>query len=380
MNNAYIVGTGKFLPNAPIANDEMEQYLGMINNKPSHARPIVLRRNGIVSRYYALDKNGNATHTNVQLAANSIRNLLSDSGLSAEDIDLYACGTSTPEQLIPSHGVMVHGALRAQRDAEVVSFAGSCCTGVDALKYAQMSVLLGNSRNAVVSASERSSAWLRASYFQTETISTDDLASDPMLSFNKEFLRWMLSDGAFALLLQPEPKPSATSLRIDWIEITSYANEKPTCMYAGGEVNADGGVDGWASYPQQEWLSKSLFAVKQDTRLLGSNIVELGCQQMLSVASKHHFTADEVDWYLPHLSSMYFKDRILEKMKEVDFYIPEDRWFLNLPHIGNIASASAFAMIDGLLHSGKLQRGQKILVMVPESARFSFCHLMLTVC
>ncbi len=48
---AYITGTSAFLPNAPVRNDEIESILGMIGGKPSRARRIVLRNNGIRERY-----------------------------------------------------------------------------------------------------------------------------------------------------------------------------------------------------------------------------------------------------------------------------------------------------------------------------------------
>lgn len=378
MNNAYITKTACFLPDTPVRNEEMEDYLGMVDGRPSRARQIVLRRNGIKSRYYALDKDGNVTYTNVQMAAEAIRRL-SDNEFSLEDIDVLACGTASPEQLIPSHGVMVHGELGVKSNMEVVSFAGSCCTGVDALKYAYMSILTGCATNAVASASERLSAWMKASYFQTETEYLKRLEQEPMLAFEKEFLRWMLSDGACAALVQPKPASEGVSLKIDWIDITSYANETETCMYAGGEKTERGELQGWTMFNNNEWLEKSLFAVRQDTRMLGENIVKLGGRCMQEMANKHGFTADDIDWYLPHLSSMFFKDKILEEMRCTGLYIPEERWFLNLPRVGNIASASAFAMIDELLHSGKLEKGQRILLMIPESARFSYCYSMMTV-
>lgn len=377
--DVFINKAGKFLPNEPVSNNDMEAYLGMVDGKPSKARAIILRRNGIKQRYYALDKEGNTTHTNPQMAAKAIRSLLSDS-LSLENIDLLSCGTSTPEQILPSHASMVHGELGGSKNIEIVSFAGSCCTGVDALKYAYMAVKLGESKNAVVSASERPSAWLKASYFQEESEKLALLEEQPMLAFEKDFLRWMLSDGAFALLLQGKPNEHDLSLRIDWIDLTSFANTRQTCMYAGAEKLADGRLKGWADYPQQEWLSKSLFALKQDTRLLAENVVKLGVDFLVELGKKHQFTPDDIDWFLPHLSSMFFKDKILEESKKRGFLIPEEKWFLNLPRIGNIGSASAFAMIEELLYSGNLKKGQKILLMIPESARFSYCYCMLTVC
>ena len=374
----YITKASKILPNDPVGNEEMEAYLGMVDGKPSKARRVVLRRNGIKQRYYALDKEGNITHTNPQMASNAIRNLFDDR-LTIDDIDLLACGTSSPEQILPSHGSMVHGELGGSKNIEVVSFAGSCCTGVDALKYAFMAVQLGLSKNAVAAASERLSAWMRASYFQKESEKLAQLESQPMLAFEKEFLRWMLSDGAFALLLQAKTSDDGPSLRIDWIDITSFANTKETCMYAGAEKETDGSLKGWADFPQQEWLTQTLFALKQDTRMLAENIVPLGVDFLLQLSEKHHFTPDNIDWFLPHLSSMFFKDKILEESKKRGFFIPENRWFLNLPHVGNIGSASAFAMIEELMHSGNLKKGQKILLMIPESARFSYCYCMLTV-
>ena len=379
MMDVFITKASRFLPNDPVENDDMETFLGMVDGKPSKARRVILRRNGIKQRYYALDKDGNVTHTNVQMAANAVRGLLDDQ-LTIDDIDLLSCGTGSPEQLIPSHGVMVHGELGGKKHMEVVSFAGSCCSGADALKYAYMAVKLGLSKNAVAVASERSSAWMRASYFQKESEQLAQLEDHPMLAFQKDFLRWMLSDGAFSVLLQGKPSASGLSLRLDWIDITSYANTKETCMYAAADKDADGRVKGWASFPQSEWLTESIFAIKQDTRMLSENIVPLGVQYLIEMGKKHQFTPDDVDWFLPHMSSMFFKDVILEETAKQGFFIPEERWFYNLPKIGNIGSASAFAMLEELMDSGLLKQGQKVLVMVPESARFSYCYFMLTVC
>lgn len=377
--NVYITKAAKFLPNKAVSNDGMEKYLGMIDGKPSRARVMILRSNGIQQRYYALDENGNPTHTNAEMAANAVRGLL-DNGFSMDDIDVLACGTATPEQILPSHGVMVHGELGGNRNIEVASLAGSCCAGVDALKYACLSVQVDPTLNAVATASERTSAWMRASYFQKESEQLAQLDKQPMIAFQKEFLRWMLSDGAAALLVQSKPSDTEVSLRVDWIEVTSFANTMETCMYAGAEKDEEGKLHGWASFPMDEWLSQSIFSLKQDTRLLSDYIVKLGVDYLVQLSSKRQFTPEDVDWFLPHLSSVFFKDRILEESARQGFFVPEDKWFFNLPYIGNVGSASAFFMLEELMHSGKLQKGQKILMMVPESARFSYSYAMFTVC
>ena len=377
-NSVYINRFSAFFPNEPVGNGEMEQYIGLVNNKSLLAKRLILEKNGIKSRYYALDKSGQMTHTNVEMAAKAVNGLF-DEQLTMDKVDLLTCGTASPEQVMPSHGVMVHGKLRGRRNTEVVSFAGSCCTGMQALKYAYFSMLTGDSENAVCVASERLSAWMVARYFEKESELINQLSDRPILAFEKEFLRWMLSDGSVALLLQNKPSENALSYRIEWIELTSYANEIETCMYAGGEKNEKGELLGWTSFSESEWLTRSLFSLKQDTKLLDEYIIKLGSRFLREIAAKRNFDPSSVDWFMPHLSSMYFEKKIENGLEECGYDIPKDKWFINLPKIGNVASVSPFAMLEEMNRSGRLKKGDRILLMVPESARFSYAYALLTV-
>ena len=60
--------------------------------------------------------------------------------------------------------------------------------------------------------------------------------------------------------------------------------------------------------------------------------------------------------------------------------IPEERWFSNLSQVGNVGAGSIYLMVDELFKSGRLKQGEKILLAVPESARFSYVFGLLTVC
>lgn len=64
MSRVYITKTAHFLPNRPVANDEMEKYLGLLGERSSWAKSIVLRNNKIINRHYAVDDDGKITHTN----------------------------------------------------------------------------------------------------------------------------------------------------------------------------------------------------------------------------------------------------------------------------------------------------------------------------
>lgn len=69
MHSAYINRIGKFLPGAPINNDEMEEYLGKIGSRASRVRQRILNSNGIQQRYYAIDKQQQTVYSNSKMAA-----------------------------------------------------------------------------------------------------------------------------------------------------------------------------------------------------------------------------------------------------------------------------------------------------------------------
>ncbi|KAB1069012.1 beta-ketoacyl-ACP synthase III [Tamlana haliotis] len=377
MKDVYITRTSKFLPNNPVSNEEMESKLGMLNGKASKGRRIVLRNNKITTRYYALDDQGNMTHNNAELTKEAVQNLC-DADFTLQDIELLSCGTTSPDQLIPSHAAMVHGELK-NGNLEVNSPSGACCSGMNALKYGYMSVKSNQTNNAVCTGSERSSSWLMSSTYEEEMKHLKTLEEDPILAFNKDFLRWMLSDGAGAFLLESEPK-GEQPLKIEWMEGYSYAFEMDACMYAGGEKQEDGSLKSWTDHTAAEWSTKSLFAVKQDVKLLSENILVKGVDSFKKTLKKHQLKLTDVDYYLPHISSYYFKESLYQEMVNQGVEIPWEKWFMNLSKVGNVGAGSIYLMLEELVASGKLKKGEKILLSVPESARFSYAYALLTVC
>ncbi len=377
MKDVYITRIAKFLPNEPVGNEQMEEKLGIINGKASKAKRVVLRNNQIKTRYYAIDDNGKVTHNNAQLTAEAVKSLC-DPEFTTKNIELLSCGTSSPDQILPSHASMVHGFLK-NGNMEINSPSGACCSGMNALKYGFLSVKTGQVSNAVCAGSERTSSWMKADVFENEVEHLKELDDNPILAFNKEFLRWMLSDGAGAVLLESEPK-GKMPLKIEWIQGFSYAHEMETCMYAGGEKQPDGYLKPWSEHSVEQWGEISLFAMKQDTRLLGDNILVKGVNSLKKAYEKHNIGPEDVDYYLPHISSYYFKQGLYEEMKKQGVEMPWEKWFLNLESIGNIGAASIYVMLEELLASGRLKKGDKILLHVPESARFSYMYAYLTVC
>ncbi|MEM9003790.1 MAG: beta-ketoacyl-ACP synthase III [Cyanobacteria bacterium P01_F01_bin.86] len=373
LQNAFITHIGKFLPGEPIGNDEMEDYLGQVNGRPSRVRTRILKNNGIQQRYYALDRQQQTTISNAQMAAAAVRDALQDAEISPKEVDLLTCGTTWPDLLVPGFASMVHGELSEFSQLEATSHQGVCCAGVAALKYATSQIQLGHKRRAIAVASELASRLFKNTRFEAEKA----VQAGERLPFDTEFLRWMLSDGAGACLLSDHPAATGLSFKVEWIELISHANAYPTCMYAG--VDNPSQPASWMDYPSQTAATQAgVLNLRQNIRLLDA-VVELGIEGWVRLIEAGRIRLEEIDWFLCHYSSHFFRSRTFELMEKAGCALPEEKWFTNLYTLGNTGCASIYLMLEELFHSGKLQPGQKVACFVPESGRFSTAYLMMTV-
>ncbi len=373
MNGAYINSIGKFLPGKPIANEQIEDYVGKINGAASKAKNRILKSNGIKQRYYALDRQQNTTYRNSEMAAHAVRDTLSRYDLESKAIDLLACATSLPDLLLPGFASMVHGELSELSPLEIVSTQGICCAGITALNYATSQVKLGHKQNALVVASELASRLFTNTKFEAQSA----IKQEKKLSFDTEFLRWMLSDGAGALLIQDRPRTDGISLKIEWIELISHANAYPLCMYAG--TKDETGTISWLDYSSYtEAAVDGAINLRQNIRLL-DNVIQLGVEGWLKLIETGKIKCSEIDWFLCHYSSHFFRSQIIKLLTKANCMIPESKWFTNLYTRGNTGCASIYLMLEELFNSGKLRSGEKICCFIPESGRFTTAYILLEV-
>ncbi|MDD2829444.1 MAG: beta-ketoacyl-ACP synthase III [Sulfuricurvum sp.] len=379
MANVYITKIAAFLPNDPVDNAHIEEVLGCIGGVKSRAKNVVLRSNGIKTRHYVLDpKTREPLYSNASLTAKAIR-LLEDEKFSLSDVGCLVCGTTSPDHLMPNHALMTQGELGLHA-CEAIATSGICLSGVTAMKYAYMAIASEEHACAISSGSETSSMGMRAEMFMAESGDAESVEKRPEIAFGKDFLRWMLSDGAGATLLQPTPNSEGISLKIEWIDILSYAGEMPVCMIAGAHHSDEGVYQPWKEVHSSLWREYNVFAVEQDVKLLNENIVHYTVEKpLLSIKEKRQLCADDIDYFLPHYSSEYFRDKMAAGMEKIGFAIPYEKWFTNLTTKGNTGSASIYIILEELFNSGKLQVGEKILCFIPESGRFSTAFMLLEV-
>lgn len=373
MTSAYITSLGKFLPGPPVSNEEMEDYLGQIFGKPSRARMRVLKQNRIVSRHYAIDKQQRSLYSNAEMAALAVRDAVERAGAAVETIDFLAAATSQGDFPLPGFASFVHAELGAQV-CEIASHHGVCASGVAALKHASLQVESGKKTRAVACASEFASRLLKASRYEAQSG-----VAAAGLSFDSEFLRWMLSDGSGAALVEPGPGSGPLAFQIEWIELKSYAGQFAPCMYVGPEKNGAPRLTSWLDYESyQQAADSGAINLRQDIRML-DDVVRCAVNGALGLVEEGRLNPRSIDWMVAHYSSHVFLEQSQELAARGGIEVPRERWFSNLSATGNIGSASIFVLLEELFNGGQLEAGQQIFCVVPESGRFMFGYMLLKV-
>ena len=90
---------------------------------------------------------------------------------------------------------------------------------------------------------EFSSRWFRPSFYEGTAL----VDAKGRLALEADFLRWTLSDGAGAVVMEPAPRADGASLRVEWIDLMSLAGRFDPCMWAGSSLRHRGDMkQGWS--------------------------------------------------------------------------------------------------------------------------------------
>ncbi len=368
-HRVYLESAGYFMPGEPVSNDAMDSYIAPLNRMSSRIKSRILAENGIKQRYYAIDPEGATVFTNAQLAANAIRDCLRrhDSDLSA--VSLLASGSSGGDALMPGFSNMIQGELAAH-PMETLSVHGICAAGVSAIQTAAQGVELGGHGSALAVASELPSRLFKRSRFAARGYDAD---------FDAHFLRWMLSDGAGAVLLgnSGRPLPGASQgvrLRLKWVHQRSFSGDYPVCMQLG--LSADR-ARGHLDYPSwNEAEADGALSLRQDIRLL-PHLFDIGIHEYAKLVRDGWVDPDQVDHFLCHYSSEKFIPVVEDLMEKAGLVIPRERWFSNLAWRGNTGAASILIMLAEFLETREVKPGEQIFCYIPESGRFMAAYMLL---
>ena len=355
----FITRTGAYLPGSPIENDQMDRFLGTLDGE-SDVKRQVLAMNGIESRHYAQDSLQQPTENVYQLAAQAVKACLRDDASTAP-VTFLAAGSTYAPYSGPGFASLLHHEMaslpRLNHPIEISSHSGICTSSAAALVTAYRAVECGSHKTALCVGAEHSSEVLKSTVMKP----IDDRALHSELRnsqwFMSAFLRFMLSDGAGAFLVESRPNPTGLSLSIDWTHSQSMAHETPICMK----------------------LENSSRLLSQDVKILNRFLFPMAEKFVRSAFEQYQESLSSYRVVLPHLSSFFFRrkmERMMEQLSsDVGKTIP---YWTNLATAGNTGAASIYIMLDQFLREHTLQHGERILLFIPESGQFNFVLVSLT--
>lgn len=363
----YLNSVGAFLPGPAINNEEMDSYVGSINNQSSRIKRRILAENGIQNRHYGINKEGQTMYSSSQMAEKAIDNALAKVGENINNIPFLSSGTVGADLAAPGFANLIQGRYRAA-PMQTMSFQGICASGVAAMKAAAQVIELQEFNKAVAVATEFPSRLFKSTRFQKIEENVD---------FDSHFLRWMLSDGAGAVYFADKPNEKGISLKLDWIHLKSFSGDYPTCMQIGAP-HADPNKS-YLDYASLEEAEKNgSFLLRQDIRLL-PNLFDVGISEFMGLVLANEIQPQDIDYFLCHYSSERFSDVVKTLLDKAGLTIAPEKWFSNLKTRGNTGAASIFIMMDEFLKTHDLKPGQKIMCFVPESGRFTVSFLLFEV-
>jgi len=296
-----IAGTGSYLPEKVLTNFDLEK---MMETSDQWIR----ERTGIERRHIAADG-----ETTVGMAERAARAALDAAGVRPEDVDFIAFGTTTPDMTFPNCGVLLQARLGC-RGGPAFGLETACSGFMYALSIADKFVRAGDAKRAVV--------------IGAETLSR-------IVDWTDRSTAVLFGDGAGAVVLEPAEEPGilSTHLHADG----TYRD----LLYCGG------GTD--LSIPRRTIAMSGNEVFKVAVGTLGKAIEE--------TLRANGVRLSDLDWLVPHQANL----RIIQATaRRLD--MPIERVIATVQDHGNTSAASVPLALDAAVRSGRIKRGQLLLL------------------
>ncbi|MEY4952429.1 MAG: hypothetical protein RL299_853, partial [Pseudomonadota bacterium] len=260
----FITSSGQFLPGEPVSNDRIAEHIGRLSHAEERLGRLTLRQNRIRTRHYALKPDGTTDWTIATMLAEACRAVLADAELDPRRIGYLATATTQNDIMVPGLASQVHRDLGLP-PMEIASLQSVCASSMMALKTAWLQLKADEHVAAIVGGGEFSSRYFRPGFYE----GTAAIGADGTLPSDAAFLRWTLSDGAAAVLLEQRPASRGLSLQIDWISLRSFADRFAPCMTGGAVRDAEGELTPWSHYATiADAAASGAFQLRQDVDAL----------------------------------------------------------------------------------------------------------------
>lgn len=308
--NAGILGTGHDYPDGVLTNADLEKIVETSDEW-------ITTRTGIKQRRKAADDEYTS-----QFAVRAAQRALENANVSAEDIEIIVCATTTPDQILPSTGCLIQKELGASNAAGMDVFA-ACSGFLYGITMVESMVRTGQIKNALVIGAE----------VLTKYVDYTDRSTCVIFG-----------DGAGAAVLGPVDDDKgilATKIRSDGrYEEQLYSPGGGTKLGTTHET-----IDNRDHY----------FKMK------GNELFKVAVRSMAKVSkemlAKADYTVDDLKMVIPHQANQRITDAVASRLK-----VPDEKVYSNIAEHGNTSSASIPIALDECLKDGTIVEGDLVLM------------------
>jgi 3-oxoacyl-[acyl-carrier-protein] synthase III len=307
---AGILGTGHSYPAGILTNADLEKTVETSDEWITTRTGIKQRRKAAPGEYTS------------QFAVRAAQQAIERAGLEPSDIDLILCATVTPDQILPSTGCLIQAELGSHK-AAAMDVVAACSGFLYGLTLANTMVQTGQSRNALVIGAEILTQYVDYSDRQTCVL---------------------FGDGAGAAVLGPvEGDRGILATRI-----------KSDGRYEEQLYSPGGGTRRPAS-------TETLAAGDHFFKMKGNELFKVAVRSMADISrevlEEAGQTPDDVDLFIPHQANQRITDAVASKLN-----VDDARVYSNIAMHGNTSSASIPIALDECVESGKIKKGDLILM------------------
>jgi 3-oxoacyl-[acyl-carrier-protein] synthase III len=353
-----ISGTGSYLPGNPITIDEVDYFLGPLSQAPVKIQKwlermkVLMRQMLEVENYYfAIDPvTRKFTEDNITMSVMAANAALRAAGLNPTDIDLIVYGSAHQDQM-PTASVRIQEALGIESCGEL-SIHANCTSAYKALLVAYDMLRLGRYKKAMVISSSMSSSELRAEYY-----------NQPLIKKEEAFLRYFLSDGAGALILEAEPDLKE-GLFVQHVVMESVGGKKPAAMLNRRPAY-------WMN-PKDEFDTASHHLAQMFNEQLrihfneeDGSVFYKGLKRMIE---KHQIRVDKVRFFQVNFPSKHISELVMEECEALG--LSKSKLYTKMSSMGYLGPPMVFVCLDRIMKEESLTKDDLILSFVTEVSKF----------
>jgi len=309
-NNAGILGTGHSFPEGLLTNADLERIVETSDDW-------ITSRTGIKQRHKA-----SADEYTSMFGTRAAKQALERAGIAPEEVDLIVCATTTPDQIMPSTGVLIQAQLGAVNAAGMDIFA-ACSGFIYGITMVESMIKTGRIRYALVIGAE----------VLTKYVDYTDRSTCVIFG-----------DGAGAAVLGPVPEGEgilATKIRSD-----GRYEEQLFCPAGGTKMGTT-----------HETIDQGMHFFK----MKGNELFKVAVRSMSDISAEMiaaaGLTLDDIDVVIPHQANQRITDAVAERLG-----VDPEKVVSNIAQHGNTSAASIPIAMDECIQSGRIKKGDTVLL------------------